>query len=291
LIATTAYGTITATLQDSGVAAFYTLYKEGKAMRGMLSGRVALITGAASGIGRAIALQLAQEGAMVSVVDVNLRGAKAVVKNIKDLKSEALAIQCDVSKEEQVNQAVKNTEEKLGKVGILVNNAGIAGATPLTDMPTQEWLRIFEIHCNGMFFFSRSVIRSMKEGDRIINISSLDGIQGRILGAHYSAAKGAIIAFTRTLALEVAYRGITVNAIAPGLIRSRIGNMMIDVAPDFCKEIPALRYGEPEDIAALVAFLASSKAGYITGQAIVVDGGAGLAHPMNQFILKLMVQS
>ncbi len=259
-------------------------------MQGMLTGRVALITGAASGIGRAIALQLAREGAIVSVVDVNLGGAKKVVKEIKDLKSEALAIKCDVSQEEQVNQAVKETEKKLGNVGILVNNAGIAGAAFLADMTTQEWLRIFEIHCNGMFFFSRAVIKSMKKGDRIINISSVDGIQGRILGAHYAAAKGAINAFTATLALEVAHRGITVNAIAPGLVRTSIGHMMIDVAPQFCNEIPVLRYGEPEDIAELAAFLASPKAGYITGQAIVVDGGVSLAHPMNQFLLRLMPQ-
>jgi len=214
-------------------------------MQGMLTGRVALITGAASGIGRAIALQLAQEGAIVSVVDVNFGGAKKVVREIKDLKSEALAIQCDVSKEEQVNQAVKETEKKLGNVGILVNNAGIPGAAFLADMTTQEWLRIFEIHSN---------------------------------------------AFTATLALEVAHLGITVNAIAPGLIRTSIGHMMIDVAPHFCNEIPVLRYGEPEDIAGLVAFLASPTAGYITGQTIVVDGGASLAHPMNQFLLKSMRQ-
>ena len=253
-----------------------------------LAGRVALVTGAASGIGRAIALRLAAEGAMVSVVDMNMEGAKAVAKEVDDSNGKALAIQCNVSQEEQVSQAVRETEKRLGNVGILVNCAGIAEGNFLTDITTKEWVRMFEVHCNGTFFFTRAVVKSMKEGDRIINISSIDAVQAQIFSAHYAAAKGAIIPLTTSLALEVAYRGITVNAIAPGVIRTPMGQLLIDASPGFEKEIPALRYGEPEDIAELAAFLASPGAGYITGQTIVVDGGLTLANPVNRFTAKMM---
>ena len=154
-------------------------------------------------------------------------------------------------------------------------------------MDTGEWEKLLRIHCNGAFFFARAVAPSMKKGDRIINISSIDGIQGQVNGCHYSAAKGAIIAFTRAIALELAHRGITVNAIAPGVIRTPLTQMLIDVAPRLEREIPMLRYGEPEDIAETAAFLASPGANYITGQVIIVDGGMTLANPLHRTTARL----
>jgi len=257
-------------------------------MPGQLSGRVALVTGAASGMGRAIAIRLAEDGAKVAVVDIDLDGAKKVVQEIKQRKGVALAIECDVTSEKQVNSAVAQTEKRLGNVGILVNNAGIAGGSFLVDLPTDVWQQMFNVHCNGTFFFTRAVIKSMKKDDRVINISSMDGIQGQVFSTHYAAAKGAIIAFTTSLALELAPRGITVNCIAPGIIRTPMGQMLIEVAPEFYKEIPMLRWGEPEDISELAAFLASPKAGYITGETILVDGGITIANPCNRFTAKLM---
>jgi len=257
-------------------------------MQGRLADRVALITGAASGIGRGIALRFAQEGAKVSVIDMNLEGAKKVGKEVEDLNGEALAIQCDVSKEEQVNRTVEETKEQLGNIDILVNCAGYGAGNFLADMTTEEWHRMFEIHCDGMFFFSRAVIKSMQEAGRIINTASLVGLTGQVFSTHYAAGKGAIIAFTRSLAMEVAHRGITVNAIAPGLIETPMVQELIDYWPGLDKEIPALRYGQPEDIAEAAVFLASPGAGYITGQVILVDGGLSLTNSVNAAVAKMI---
>jgi len=258
-------------------------------MKGRLSGRVALVTGAASGIGRAIALELASEEASVAIVDMNLEGARTVAKEIDSSGRRALAIQCDVSDEAAVGQVVKEVESGLGAAGILVNCAGMfVGENFLSDMATEDWQRTLDVHCNGTFFFSRAVLGSMTEGDRIVNISSIDAVGGQVLAIHYSAAKAAIIGFTHTLALEVGPRGITVNAIAPGVITAPMGQMLIDAFPDLYNQIPMRRWGTPEDIAHLTAFLASPGAGYITGQTIVVDGGLLLSSPVNNRVLGVM---
>ncbi len=258
-------------------------------MEKRLSGKVALVTGAASGIGRAIALELASEGASVSAVDMNLEGAQATAKQVENSGVRAVALECDVSDEEAAKQAVKATEDGLGRVGILVNCAGsFVGNNFLGDMLTEDWQAMLDVHCNGMFFFTRAVIGSMTEGDRVINISSIDGVGGQVLGTHYSAAKAGMIGFTHTLALEVGHRGITVNAIAPGVIVTPMGQLLVDACPDFYERIPIRRFGQPEDIAHLTAFLASPGAGYITGQTIVVDGGLTLANPINNFVLGMM---
>lgn len=253
-------------------------------MEGKLSDRVALVTGGASGIGRGIAHRFALEGAKVSVVDINLEGAKKVVKDIENLGGKALAVECDVGDENQVNKAVRETEESLGRVGILVNNAGNVTFNLVSNMTTEQWRDMFRVHVEGAFYFSRAIVKSMETGDRIINISSVAGLTGETMGAHYSAAKTALLGFTRTLALEVAHQGITVNAIAPGIIETAMTKEIIAGAPEFCKDIPIHRFGTPEDIAETAVFLASPGADYITGQVIVVDGGLTLYNTSQQLI-------
>jgi 3-oxoacyl-[acyl-carrier protein] reductase len=261
-------------------------------MEKRFSGRVALITGAASGIGRAIALRFAREGAKISVVDINLEEAKNVTKEIENLGGKAIAVRCDIGSEKQVSNAVETTIDKLGNVGILVNNAGIVNNNLVSDLTTEQWQNLFRVNVDGMFYFSRAIVKNMQEGDRIINISSINAFCGNLSAAHYAATKAAILGFTKSLALEVAHRGITVNAIVPGIILTGMNKQTVEANPEyikeFVKEIPIPRLGTPEDVAAAAAFLASPEAGYITGHTIIVDGGILLVNPSQQVKLKLL---
>jgi 3-oxoacyl-[acyl-carrier protein] reductase len=241
-------------------------------MNGKLEGKVALVTGGASGIGRAVSLRFAREGAKVAVIDLNLHGAREVVREIENLGREAIAIQCDVGEEGQVISAVKTVENNFGRIDILVNNAGIMIGGFFWDITLNDWHKMFKVHVDGTFLFSKAVIKNMKEGGRILNMSSVSAFGDPFVSA-YSAVKAAIIGFTKSIAQEVASRGITVNAIVGGEISTPMTQITEKMFPDLPKSIPIHRWGTAEDIASIMTYLASDEASYITGQAIIVDGG------------------
>lgn len=258
-------------------------------IKGRLLGKVAVVTGAASGIGRGIAHRFALEGAKISVVDLNLEGAKKVVKEIKNIGGKVIEVECNIGDEDQISKAVRETEKKLGTIDILVNNAAIYNTSLAQDMTTESWRNMFKTNTEGTFYFSRAVLKSMKAGSRIINIASISALTGDTGLSHYAASKAAVIGFTKSLALEVAHRGITVNAIAPGFIYTPLIKDVADtVASELYKDIPVKRIGQPEDIAEAAAYLASPGAGYITGQVIVVDGGLSMMNPGQQLIHKML---
>lgn len=242
-----------------------------------LIGKTALVTGASRGIGREIALELARQG--VDVV-VNYAGSEAkaheVVEEIKGLGREAIAIQCDVSNSESVTNMVKETVDHFGKIDILVNNAGITRDNLLMRMKENEWDDVMNINLKGVFLCTKAVTRQMMKQryGRIINISSVVGVSGNPGQANYVAAKAGVIGLTKTSAKELASRGITVNAIAPGFITTEMTDQLTeDIQNEMLKMIPLAQFGEPKDIANTVVFLASDDSRYITGQTIHVNGG------------------
>ena len=242
-----------------------------------LIGKTALVTGASRGIGREIALELARQG--VDVV-VNYAGSEAkaheVVEEIKGLGREAIEIQCDVSNNESVTNMVKETVDHFGKIDILVNNAGITRDNLLMRMKENEWDDVMNINLKGVFLCTKAVTRQMMKQryGRIINISSVVGVSGNPGQANYVAAKAGVIGLTKTSAKELASRGITVNAIAPGFITTEMTDQLTeDIQNEMLKMIPLAQFGEPKDIANTVVFLASDDSRYITGQTIHVNGG------------------
>lgn len=245
-----------------------------------LANRVAIVTGSARGIGKAIALKLAEVGATVVVNDIGeVAPIMAVAEEIKAMGRQSLAIIADVSLATDVSRLVAETVAAFGHVDILVNNAGIARDQLLLRMSDEDWDRVLAVDLKSVFLCSRAVLRHMlkQRWGRIISISSVIGLMGNPGQANYAAAKAGIIGFTRTIAKEVASRGITANAIAPGLIETAMTQQLApEQIEEIKKRIPVGYPGTPQDVAEAVAFLASEAARYITGQVLVVDGGMSL---------------
>jgi len=242
-----------------------------------ISNRVAIVTGSARGIGQAIALKLAEVGATVVVNDIGeAEPLESVAEEIRAMDRQSLAVIADVSSSTEVANLVDKTINTYGKVDILVNNAGITRDQLVLRMSDEDWDTVLNVDLKSAFFCTRAVLRSMlkQRWGRIISITSIVGEVGNPGQANYAAAKAGIIGFTRSIAKEVASRGITANAIAPGFIDTQLTQQLEEKqAQELLKRIPLGYLGSPRDVAEAVAFLASEEARYITGQVLNVDGG------------------
>jgi len=245
-----------------------------------LKDKVALITGGARGIGRAIAMAFAREGADIVVADVNQEEAEKTARDIEALARKSLAIPMDVTNYLKVEEAINKILDKFGKVDILVNNAGITRDGLLLRMNEAEWDAVIDVNLKGTFNCTKAVSKAMikQRSGKIINIASIIGIIGNVGQANYSASKAGIIALTKTAAKELASRNINVNAVAPGFIQTDMtAGLSEDIKQKMKEAIPLNKFGSPDDVAAVCLFLASEDANYITGQTIVVDGGMVMA--------------
>ena len=245
-----------------------------------LTERTALVTGASKGIGKAICLELARMGVKVAVnYNSSKADAEKVVKTITADGGDAFSVHADVSNLEQVNAMMDSVTDAWGGVNILVNNAGIINDGLLMRMSDEAWHRVMSVNLNGTFYCTRAVLRHMvrQRWGRIINIGSVVGIRGNVGQTNYSSSKAAIIGFTKSLAKEVATRNITVNAVTPGYISTETVAGLTQKQKDVIMTwIPQGKFGNTEDIAHMVAYLASDKGNYVTGQIISVDGGMAI---------------
>ncbi len=245
-----------------------------------LDGKTALVTGASRGIGRAVALVLAQAGANVVVNYVhNVQAGQAVADEVGRAGVRALLFKADVSRPDEAAGLVEAAVAEFGRLDILVNNAGITRDNLVLRMADTDWDAVLSVNLKGAFNTTRAALRHMLKAryGRIINISSIIGLRGNAGQANYAAAKAGLIGLTKSVAREVGSRNITVNAVAPGFILTEMTDKLPqDVRNRMIAEIPLGRFGTPEDVAALVAFLAGDSAAYITGQVIAVDGGMAI---------------
>jgi 3-oxoacyl-[acyl-carrier protein] reductase len=241
------------------------------------NGKVALITGGARGIGKAIAEKFASLGATVAVADLNLDQAQSTAQELQDRYGRpATAVQVNVSEHENAQQMVDQVIQAFGKIDILVNNAGVTRDTLILRMEEKDWDLVLGVNLKGVFNCSKAVVRPMikQRSGRIINISSVSGLAGQSGQTNYSASKAGVIGFTKALAREVASRNITVNAVAPGFIPTALTvDLPEELKEAILKTTPMGRMGTPEEVANAVAFFASDEASYITGQVLSVDGG------------------
>jgi meso-butanediol dehydrogenase/(S,S)-butanediol dehydrogenase/diacetyl reductase len=253
-----------------------------------LAGKVAIVTGAAQGIGKGIALAFAREGAKVVAVDLNVEGLQATVKELEALGGKCVPVKTDVSKRAEVRQLVEKTVSELGRIDVLVNNAGRAAFQPLMEITDEDWDRILDTNAKGVFICIQEVARQMikQKSGKIINASSIAGKKGIAMQAHYCSSKFAVVALTQVAATELAPYGITVNAYCPGVVDTPMWKMLDETIyklgkssklgeamREFAEGALLKRYSTPQDVAGLVVFLASSEGDYITGQSINVDGG------------------
>ena len=242
--------------------------------------KVALVTGSARGIGLEIARTMGEEGYAIMLSDVNEEGLEAAKKELENEGIKVAAFKADVSSAEDADKLVKETVNQLGRVDVLVNNAGVTRDGLLMRMKEDQWDLVLKINLKGTFLMSKAVVRPMlkQKTGSVINIASVIGLMGNVGQANYAASKAGIIGFTKSFAKEFGKKGIRSNAIAPGFIKSDMTDVLADnVKEQMLGQIPMNSFGSPRDIANAVAFLASDKASYITGQVLTVDGGMVMA--------------